>query len=51
MAMISSVPARFLIFGANIKLLCLQIVVAFIFLWITTIIWKKGLMKYESASS
>ena len=51
MAMISSVPARFLIFGANIKLLCLQIVVAFIFLWITTIIWKKGLIKYESASS
>tara|TARA_Y100000814_G_scaffold272581_1_gene230100 strand:+ start:185 stop:886 length:702 start_codon:yes stop_codon:yes gene_type:complete len=51
MAMISSVPARFLIFGANIKLLCLQIVVAFSFLWITKIIWKKGLMKYESASS
>ena len=51
MAMISSVPARFLIFGANIKLLCLQIVVALSFLWITTIIWKKGLMKYESASS
>ena len=51
MAMISSVPSRFLIFGANIKLLCLQIVVAFIFLWITTIIWKKGLIKYESASS
>ena len=51
MAMVSSVPARFLIFGVNMQLLFLQIVVASIFLWITTIIWKRGLLKYESASS
>ena len=51
MAMISSVPARFLIFGINIKLFIIQIIVSIIFLWITTIIWKKGLLRYESASS
>ena len=51
MAMVSSVPARFLIFGVNIKLLLLQIVVSIIFLWFTTLIWKKGLLRYESASS
>ena len=51
MAMISSVPARFLIFGVNIKLFFLQIIVAIIFLWITTFIWKRGLLRYESASS
>lgn len=51
MAMISSVPARFLIFGPNIKLLILQIIVTVIFLWITTFIWKRGLLRYESASS
>ena len=51
MAMISSVPARFLIFGSDLKLLLLQIVVTIIFLWFTTLIWKKGLLRYESASS
>ena len=51
MAMIFSVPSRFLIFGADLKLLLLQIVVTIIFLWLTTIIWKRGLLRYESASS
>ena len=51
MAMISSVPARFLIFGVNIKLFFLQIIVSIIFLWLTTVIWKRGLFRYESASS
>jgi len=51
MAMISSVPARFLIFGPNIKLFILQIIVTVTFLWITTVIWKRGLLRYESASS
>ena len=51
MAMISSVPSRFLIFGADIKLLCLQIFVAILFLWLTKFVWEKGLLKYESASS
>ena len=51
MAMISSVPSRFLIFGADIKLLFWQLFITSIFLWITTIVWKRGLIKYESASS
>ena len=51
MAMISSVPARFLLFGVNIKLFVWQIIVTLFFLWLTTVIWKKGLFRYESASS
>ena len=51
MAMISSVPSRFLIFGVDLKLFLLQFIISCIFLWITTIIWNKGLQKYESASS
>ena len=51
MAMICSVPSRILIFGIDIKLLIWQFLIASIFLWITTIIWKKGLTRYESASS
>ena len=51
MAMICSVPSRMLIFGIDLKLLLLQFFIASIFLWITTVIWKKGLQRYESASS
>ena len=51
MAMITSVPSRFLLFGIDIKLLVLQIIVVIIFLFLTTIVWKKGLVRYESASS
>ncbi len=51
MAMIASVPARFLIFGPSIELLLLQIFVSITFLWLTTVVWKKGLLRYESASS
>ena len=51
MAMICSVPARLLIFGVDGKLLLLQFFIAVIFLWLTTIIWKFGLLRYESASS
>jgi len=51
MAMICSVPSRLLIFGVDFKLLLLQFVVTGFFLWLTTIIWKRGLLKYESASS
>ena len=51
MAMICSVPSRILIFGINFKLFFLQIFISILFLWITTIIWNRGLLKYESASS
>ena len=51
MAFICSVPTRILIFGVDYYLLLLQGIIATIFLWLTTIIWKKGLLRYESASS
>ena len=51
MAMICSVPSRILIFGIDYKLLFLQFILAVIFLWLTTVIWKRGLLHYESASS
>jgi ABC-type uncharacterized transport system permease subunit len=51
MAMIISVPSRFLIFGVNLKLFFLQFSIAMFFLWLTSYIWNKGLIKYESASS
>ena len=51
MAMIISVPSRFLLFGPNIKLFFLQVCVAVFFLWLTSYVWNKGLIRYESASS
>jgi len=51
MAMICSVPTRMLIFGVDFKLFFLQLFISIIFLYATTLIWKKGLMRYESASS
>ena len=51
MAMISSVPSRMLIFGVNLKLFFLQLFISILFLWITTLIWRRGLLRYESASS
>ena len=51
MAMISSVPSRFLIYGVNIKLFFLQIIITCFFVSITIIVWKRGLLRYESASS
>lgn len=51
MALISSVPARILLFGFDWKLLMGQFAVAGIFLVITKIVWQQGLKRYESASS
>ena len=51
MAMISSIPARILIFGFSIKLFLLQLFIAVGFLYLTTLIWGRGLLRYESASS
>ena len=51
MAMICSVPSRILIFGLDLKLFFLQLFISILFLWFTTLIWKAGLMRYESASS
>ena len=51
MAMINSVPSRFLLFGVDIKLFLLQVCVTIFFLWLTSYVWKRGLLRYESASS
>ena len=51
MAMICSAPSRILIFGLDLKLFFLQLFISILFLWFTTLIWKAGLMQYESASS
>jgi len=51
MAFICSVPSRILLFGVDYNLLLQQLVIALLFLWITTVVWKRGLLRYESASS
>ena len=51
MAMITSVPARVLIFGPELYLIISQIIITIIFLLITNLIWNRGLKLYESASS
>ena len=51
MAMITSVPARILIFGPEAYLILSQILVTIIFLMIANLIWNRGLKLYESASS
>ena len=61
MAMICSVPSRILLWGiedtntgidlSGLQLFGLQAFIAIICLWGTTLIWKAGLKRYESASS
>ncbi len=51
MAMITSVPARVLIFGPDKQLLLSQLLVTIIFLLFANFIWNRGLKLYESASS
>jgi len=51
MALISSVPTRMLIYGPDIKYLGVQFVVVIVFLIIARIVWVRGLLRYESASS
>ena len=51
MALIASVPTRFLIYDYNIKYLSLQISISIVLLYITRVTWEKGLIIYESASS
>ena len=51
MAMITSVPARVLIFGPDLQLILFQFIVTVIFLLISNFIWNRGLQLYESASS
>ncbi|MFQ6609582.1 MAG: ABC transporter permease [Fidelibacterota bacterium] len=51
MALVSSVPARMLLYGHHPKYLTLQVLVAVVFLIIARIVWVRGLRLYESASS
>ena len=51
MALVSSLPARMLLFGPNLNLLLLQIFVASVALCLTIFVWNKGLIRYDSASS
>ena len=53
MAMIASVPARFLIYGPSSgwDLLIIQILICISFFILSRYIWLRSLLKYESASS
>ena len=51
MALIASVPVRFLIFGFDKVLLINQVVVCFCFFCIARYVWIKSVIRYESASS
>ena len=51
MAMITSVPARILIFGPDKQLLISQFLITIIFLLLANFVWNRGLKLYESASS
>ena len=51
MIFIASIPTRTLLYGPNFQYLIWQLFIAMIFLLFTRIIWKRGLMLYESASS
>tara|TARA_B100002052_G_scaffold183503_1_gene167164 strand:- start:149 stop:949 length:801 start_codon:yes stop_codon:yes gene_type:complete len=51
MAMISSIPARMLIFGPNYYMLLSQLFITAFALLLTIFVWNKGLIKYDSASS
>ena len=51
MALVSSVPTRILLYGLDIRLLMYQIIISLGFVVATFWIWKRGLLRYESASS
>ena len=51
MAMVSSLPARILLFGPNLNLLLLQVAVTLSALCLAVFIWNRGLIRYDSASS
>ncbi len=51
MAFITSIPTRMLIYGPSREYLMGQISIVIIFLCLTRLIWKRGIAKYESASS
>ena len=51
MAMIASIPVRFLIYGFKLDLFILQVTICIAFFIGARYFWLKSLVKYESASS
>lgn len=51
MILIASIPTRTLLYGPDINYMGWQLFIAIIFLVNSRIIWRKGLIRYESASS
>ena len=51
MVLIASIPTRTLLYGPNIGYLSWQFIIAAIFILCTRLIWRRGLLRYESASS
>ena len=51
MAMISSFPARILIFGPDFYMLLTQVFITALSLLLTVFVWNRGLIRYDSASS
>ena len=51
MALVSSLPARMLLFKPDIILLLSQLLITVVALSLAMVVWNKGLLKYDSASS
>ena len=51
MIFIASVPTRNLLYGPNLQYLGGQLLLCVMFVWFSQLIWKRGLLRYESASS
>lgn len=50
-AFVSSVPAANILFGVNVRFVVLAIVFAFLFIFLTRLVWKSIIRNYSSASS
>tara|TARA_B100001142_G_C14227793_1_gene614178 strand:- start:198 stop:524 length:327 start_codon:yes stop_codon:yes gene_type:complete len=51
MALVSSLPARMLLFEPSITLLSLQLCITSIAILLAILVWNRGLLRYDSASS
>ena len=51
MVLIASIPTRTLLYGPDYRYLSWQIIITLVFFLSTRVIWKRGLLRYESASS
>ena len=51
MTLVASVPTRILLYGPNFQYILGQVLLVILFLFITRLIWARGLIRYESASS